>query len=114
MLACARRTRCGVPGGVFSIAMYDESGGKAVPSLRRIRTPALAQPRDDVRDGDLFVVAHLAQLNLDPLAVGRGLVHDRAWLHPFVAPLGQGDDDRLQLESFWCEHVFRLLARAPR
>src|SRR6266576_993916 len=99
MLACARRTRCGVPGGVFSIAMDDESGGKAVPSLRRIRTPALAQPRDDVRDGNLFVVADLAQLNLDPLAVGRGLVHDRAWLHPFVAPIGQLGDHTYQVQA---------------
>ena len=72
-----------------------------------------APPGDDFGSGDLSV-ADAPQSKLDGLAVGFVLEHDRAGLHPFVAPLGQRDDDRLQLESLLGEQVFRLLAGGSR
>ena len=56
-----------------------------------------APPGNDVANSDLSVVADAPQLKRDRLAVGLMLEFDRAGLHPFVAPLGQRDDDRFQL-----------------
>src|SRR5215207_5813260 len=69
---------------------------------------------DDVGDGDWGVVADAPKLDRDRLAVGLVLVHDGAGPHPFVSPLAERDDDRLQLEPLWGQQVLRLLAGRRR